>query len=129
MRPASGDDVGCQKVFQIADPVTQNEFALLQPLDLQPVGHGHALQRVDGGVEIAMLLPQPVEFLQRLVLFDLGQCHRPAACRDATPLRSALTLCRPSLPPGKAAEGRTTATLRHCAVTFRDFTLPDYASD
>jgi len=56
---ASGDNIGRQLVFDLDDPVAQVELALLQPLYLQEIGAGGIVQRLDGGIEITMLLAQP----------------------------------------------------------------------
>jgi hypothetical protein len=58
----SGDDVGRDLVFELADAVAQGEFAALEALQLQLVAR-QAAERVDGGVEIAMLDAQALHFV------------------------------------------------------------------
>src|SRR5690348_1483235 len=58
-RGRSGDDVGCDLVFDEGDAVTQLQLALLQPLQPQQVGGRRLMQRIDRRVEIAVLLLQP----------------------------------------------------------------------
>ena len=71
----SRDDVRRELVLDEGNPVPQDQLALLQPLDLQDVGAGRYLQRLDRGVEVAMFLQQarklPAEFA-----FFLA-CHLP----------------------------------------------------
>src|SRR6059058_4205600 len=53
---ASSDNVGGQLIFEIGQAVAQDQLAFLQPLDLQLIVLTDQVQRLDGGVEIAMLL-------------------------------------------------------------------------
>lgn len=69
---SSRDDVGQKLVLQGGDPVAQDQLALLQPLDLQAVGAGLRLQRVDGAVEIAVLLPQAEQFAAKGRITDVN---------------------------------------------------------
>src|SRR5450755_4884778 len=66
---SSRDDVGGQLVLDEADAVAQHQLALLEPLDLENVRAGRDLQRLDRGVEIAMLLPQPRKLRPQLAFF------------------------------------------------------------
>src|SRR5438309_4610091 len=65
----SSDNVGRQLIFEIGQAVAQDQLAFLQPLDLQLIVLADQLQRLDGGVEIAMFLPHALEFrLERRAL-------------------------------------------------------------
>ena len=67
-----GDDIGRDLVLDESDAVAQVELSLLQPLDLQHIGPGSALERLDRGIEIAMLLHQPREIVAEFPFFLLG---------------------------------------------------------
>src|SRR4051812_14335766 len=69
-----GNDVRRQLIFDEGNAVTQDELALLEPLDLQDVGSGQSLQRFDRDIEVAMLLPQPRKLSPQLDFFLFG--HR-----------------------------------------------------
>ncbi len=58
LSPALGDNIGCQLVVEEGQSVAQEEFALLQPLNLQLVAFAHEFQRINGGIEIAVFLAQ-----------------------------------------------------------------------
>src|SRR5579864_2296389 len=74
-------DVGGELVLDEADAVAQCELAFLQPLDLEDVGSRHRLQRLDRGIEIAMLLPQPLELRFELGCLVFGHSPPPNANR------------------------------------------------
>jgi hypothetical protein len=57
-----GDDVGQQLVLDAGDLVLEEQLLFLEPLQLELIGAAGFLQRVNGAVEIAMLL---LEFEQR----------------------------------------------------------------
>lgn len=81
----SGYDIRRKLIFDLDNAVAQLELALLQSLHLQQVGTGCVVQRLDGGVEIAMLLPQTRQLgLQLAFVFVL---HR-RRCTDG--LKAAL---------------------------------------
>src|SRR5512147_1995507 len=53
---ALSDDVGQELILDAGDLVFQEQLLFLQPLELKLVGTARFLQRVDGAVEIAVLL-------------------------------------------------------------------------
>jgi hypothetical protein len=69
---ASGDDVGRDLVFDEGDAIAQLQLPLLQALQHQQVRRRRLMQRVDRGIEIAVLLLQTrelgVEFALILVI-------------------------------------------------------------
>src|SRR5262249_40853734 len=75
-RGPSGDDVGGQLVLDVRDTVAEHELALLQSLDLEDVGSRGALQRLDGRIEVAVLLAQPGKLRPQLSFFLLGHTCR-----------------------------------------------------
>ncbi len=56
------NNIGRQRVFEKGNAISQRQFPLFQPLQLQGVVRAHRHQRVDGGVEIAMFLPKTLDF-------------------------------------------------------------------
>lgn len=73
---ASGDDIGGELVFNEGNPVAQPQLALFQALHLNDIAAGGRLKRLDGGVEIAMLLPQPLQLPPEFGFLILR--HEPA---------------------------------------------------
>jgi hypothetical protein len=74
----SGNDIGCKLVFEKCQPVAQNKFSLLKPLNLQPITGSKLEQRLYRGIKITMLLPQALKLrLQASALF-LAQLFRHA---------------------------------------------------
>ena len=67
-RPGSGDDIGGDLVLDEGDAVTQNQFALLEPLQAQEINRRRLPQRVDRSIEIAMFLLQSGEFGLKFIL-------------------------------------------------------------
>ena len=61
-QPGLSNDVGGKLIFEKRQTITQKQFALLEPLNLQPVSRAHMEQCLDRGVEIPMLLTQTLEF-------------------------------------------------------------------
>ena len=57
-----GDDVGGKLVLDEGQPVAERQLSLLQPLDLKLVARPNRAKGLDGGVEIAVLLPEAFEF-------------------------------------------------------------------
>ena len=53
---ALGDDVGQELILDAGDLVLQEQLLLLQPLELELIGAARFLERVDGAVEVAVLL-------------------------------------------------------------------------
>ena len=53
-----GDDVRRHQVFKPRKAIAQNKLPLLQALNLELIGGADVLEGVDGGIQIAMLLPQ-----------------------------------------------------------------------
>src|SRR3984957_11254178 len=84
-----GDDVWRQLVFQFGDLVAQGELLLLQPGDLQLVGHRQRLQRAHRVVEVLVLLAQgrdlgaDARLLTRVQGFLVHPSERPAADKPA----------------------------------------------
>lgn len=65
----SRNDIWRQLILEKGQAVAQDEFAFLEPLDLQLVRRAKVQQRLDRGVEIAVLLSQMLELsLQRSAL-------------------------------------------------------------
>src|SRR5215216_8028985 len=74
-RPSNScDDIGRELVLDEGDAVAQNQLTLFQALDLQDVRPGNVVQRLDGSVEVAMLLPQASQ--RRLELAPFLVRHR-----------------------------------------------------
>ncbi|KWV44441.1 hypothetical protein AS156_24335 [Bradyrhizobium macuxiense] len=69
---ASRDDVGRDLVFDEGDAIAQLQLPLLQALQHQQIRRGRLMQRVDRGVEVAVLLLQTrklgVEFALILIV-------------------------------------------------------------
>jgi hypothetical protein len=59
--PRSGDDIGRKLILKKCQPIAQRKFSLLKPLDLQPVAAANLEQRLDRGIEITVLLSQPLK--------------------------------------------------------------------
>ncbi|MGY4318420.1 hypothetical protein ACVWW1_007747 [Bradyrhizobium sp. JR3.5] len=55
---ASGDDVGRDLIFDEGDAVAQLQLPLLQALQHQEIRRRRLMQRVDRGIEVAVLLLQ-----------------------------------------------------------------------
>src|SRR3990170_2470519 len=75
-----GDDVGEELVLDAGDLVLEGELLLFQALKLKRVGAARFLQRIDGAVEVAVLLLEPEQ--RRPELANLLALHRtsPAPC-------------------------------------------------
>lgn len=71
----SGDDIGCELVFQLGNLVFQQQFAAFQPLNLQLIDRTDQFQRIDGIIEIAVFDPEPdqIGFLFFLVGEGIGR--------------------------------------------------------
>ena len=66
----SGDDIRSGPIRERDDPVLENEFPLLEPLDLQLIAPADLFQRGNGSIEIAMLDLETRELtLYRKLLF------------------------------------------------------------
>src|SRR5271166_4020901 len=72
-RPPSRDDVGRKLVFELREPVPQQKLAFLEALQLQLVRLASVAQRLDGGVEIAMLFAQPFNVSGQRIAFLLRE--------------------------------------------------------
>ncbi len=68
------DDVGEELVLDAGYLVLEVELLLLEPLELERVGPAGLLERVDGAVEVAMLLLEPEQ--RRPELANLLALHR-----------------------------------------------------
>ena len=90
-RRSSRDDIRRELILDEGNPVLQEQLALLQPLDLQDVGTGRDLQRLDRGVEVAVLLQQARKLRAELAFFLA--CHVPQ--RFQTPPAAAETAPKP----------------------------------
>jgi hypothetical protein len=78
--PPAGAAIGGQRVFELRQSVAQQQFALLEPLQLELIGLAGQKQRRDRGVEIAMLFAQPLQLnRQRGALFLAHFAMRHAA--------------------------------------------------
>ena len=66
------DDVGRNLVLDERDTITQLQLAFLQPLQPQQVGRWRLMQRIDRGVEIAVLLLQPGQLGPEFALVFVG---------------------------------------------------------
>ena len=73
----SGDDVGCQRIFQKRNPVFQGQFLLLEPLDLQRVGNGCRFKCPDGAVEVPVFFPKPCQLGLDRIEIRLGHAAHP----------------------------------------------------
>src|SRR3990170_1730637 len=75
-----GDDVGEELILDAGDLVLEGELLLFQALKLKRVGAARFLQRIDGAVEVAVLLLEPEQ--RRPELANLLALHRtsPAPC-------------------------------------------------
>src|SRR5688572_13439627 len=71
----SRDDVRRELILDEGNPIPQDQLALLQPLNLQNVGAGRDLQRLDRGVEVAVLLQEARKLPAELPFFLA--CHVP----------------------------------------------------
>lgn len=60
-RRASGNDVGRDLVFDEGDAIAQLQLPLLQALQHQEIRRRRLVQRVDRGIEVAVLLLQTRE--------------------------------------------------------------------
>lgn len=67
----SSNDIGRKLVLDKCQPVAQDKFSFLQPLNLQPVAGAELEQRLYRGIKIAMLLSQALKLrLQVSALFN-----------------------------------------------------------
>lgn len=83
-RETSGNDVGKQLVVELADLVLELELALLQPGELDLIMSRHRVQRIDRGIQIAMLLRQ--RFKAGLQFLVVHACDSQAFQRLERPL-------------------------------------------
>ncbi len=74
----SGNDIGRELVLEICQPVAQDKFSLLQPLNLQPVAGAELEQRLYRGIKITMLLPQALKLRLQVSAIFLAQFFRHA---------------------------------------------------
>src|ERR1700685_1611933 len=89
---------GVEWVFESRDLIAQQELSLLQPLQLQLVGLPCVSQGLDRGVEVAVLLAQPL---------DLGDQRRMVLRREPLVHSAPLYASRPeaSTPSVRQASG------------------------
>src|SRR6516165_2170105 len=89
------NDVGRQLVFDIGNTVTQLQFSLFEPLDLDKVRTGRILQCSNRGIEVAMLLLQARKLRPKLAFF-LFRHNRLGRGSPPRGRRLQLTNCRGS---------------------------------
>src|SRR5262249_12114024 len=79
-KTASGDDIREELVLDAGNLVLEVELLLLEPLELKRVGAACFLERIDGAVEVTVLLLKPKQ--GRPELANLLALHRtsPAPC-------------------------------------------------
>ena len=80
----SRDNVGRQLVLDEGDAVAQAESAFFQALNLDCVSPRDSLKGFNRGIEVAMLLAQPLELCFQLDVFVLGHSQPP---KSPTPYR------------------------------------------
>jgi len=122
LRP-SGDDVGADLVLDVTDPVLQLQLPLLEACELELVAARHFLQRLDGGIEVTMFLPQALEESQKLAfLIRHHLCQTPDPTDRLSPdkRRALREYHRPRgrLQPSRAGTPEPATTLR-CSTSFR----------
>ena len=83
-RDPSGNNVGGKLVFDVCNTVAEDKLALLQPLDLEDVGGRGTLHRLDGRIEVAVLLAQPGKLRPQLGFFLLGHTCRSVSATLTT---------------------------------------------
>jgi hypothetical protein len=71
-----GDDIRRHQVFKPRKAIAQNKLPLLQALNLELIGGANVLEGVDGGIQIAMLLPQHLYLYENLGQFGLADTPR-----------------------------------------------------
>ena len=70
------NNIGRKLVLDTPDLVTQDQFALLQPLYLDKVRAGGSNKSRNGRVEIAVFLQQARQLLPQRAFFLVSHCHR-----------------------------------------------------
>jgi hypothetical protein len=79
-RGSSGDDIGNEQVFDLLNLVLEAEFHFLEPAKLKLISRSGCLERLDSGIEIAVLLQQGLQLCPKLNL--LQRVHHPQAGTD-----------------------------------------------
>lgn len=72
------NNIGRERIFEKGNAIAQGQFALFQPLQLQTVIGAHRHQCVNRRVEIAMFLPQTLDFVDEFsaLFFAQFSAHR-----------------------------------------------------
>src|SRR3977135_4227489 len=96
-----GNNIRRDLVFDEGDAVAQLQLALLQPLQPQQIWRGRLMQRIDRGVEIAVLLLQPCELGFEFALILVG--HGARYLKNAMRLRNVAEVERISSLPARCA--------------------------
>src|SRR5262249_23173051 len=73
------DDFRRGLVVDKMDAVAQRQFSLLKPLNLQGIRPDTVLQRLDGRIEVPMLLEQACQGRPKLAFFVFGHPPMPGA--------------------------------------------------
>jgi hypothetical protein len=111
--PPAGDDIGGQRVFELRQSVAQEQFALLEPLQLELIGLASQEQRFDRSVQVAMFFTQPLQLNRQgcaLFLAHFAMRHTAFGPNRARQNERLLgRLCKPA--PDRASARRT----RRCA--------------
>lgn len=121
--PSSGDDVGADLVLHVPDTVLQLQLPLLEAGELELVAARHFLQRLDGGIEVTMFLPQALEESLKLAfLIRHHLCQTPDPTDRLSPgkrrARGEYHRPRGPLQPSPAGTPEPATTLR-CSTSFR----------
>lgn len=77
-----GDDVGQQKAFDSKNLVLQNEFALLQALDLQLIEGGDLRDAGNNVIQVAVLALHLLQLDPQPFFFRFVQTHSAATRRQ-----------------------------------------------
>ncbi len=87
-----GDYVRGDFVLEAPQPVAQQQLALFQALNLQLIDGSNRQERFDGGLEIVMLQPHPLDFRANRGLFGLATIivHTPVAAAVILPAAPAI---------------------------------------
>ena len=116
----SRNDVWNDLVFQRHQPVLEEQLLLLHALDLQRIA-AHGDHRIDGRVEIGVLLLQPGKFEADISLFLFG--HYLPSARLRRPTMGLIGRGRHLLPPARRPISHF--TLSWNATTQHSTSMPD----
>ena len=115
----SRNDIGSELILDGDYSVLQAEFSLLEPLDLQLIPGHHPLQRLDGHVEVAMLLLQPSKIGLEITRVVVGKIQGswPRACSRRAGSKTRLSMLS-AAPVGKLVRQLSKAGLSHCTIVL-----------